>query len=80
MKLPQLHLRDLFWLVLVCAVASGWWADKRTAQQTITRLRDEAVQAEWEIARLKALPVLPHYSMGPGPDYLIGLPPGAKPY
>jgi hypothetical protein len=25
MKLPQLTLRDLFWLVLVCALAVGWW-------------------------------------------------------
>lgn len=25
MKLPQLSLRDLFWLVLVCALAVGWW-------------------------------------------------------
>jgi hypothetical protein len=27
MKLPQLTLRDLFWLVLVCALAVGWWLD-----------------------------------------------------
>jgi hypothetical protein len=27
MKLPQLTLRDLFWLVLVCALVSGWWVD-----------------------------------------------------
>ena len=27
MKLPQLHLRDLFWLVLVVALAVGWWID-----------------------------------------------------
>lgn len=24
MKLPQLHLRDLFWLVLVCGLAVRW--------------------------------------------------------
>jgi hypothetical protein len=29
MKLPQLHLRDLFWLVLICALAAGWWAEHR---------------------------------------------------
>ena len=28
MKLPKLHLRDLFWLVLVCAVAVGWWIER----------------------------------------------------
>ena len=29
MKLPQLSLRDLFWLVLVCALAVGWWVNRR---------------------------------------------------
>ena len=28
MKLPQLTLRDLFWLVLVCALAVGWWVNR----------------------------------------------------
>ena len=28
MKLPQLSLRELFWLVLVCALALGWWLDR----------------------------------------------------
>ena len=27
MKLPQLHLRDLFWLVVVIGVAIMWWFD-----------------------------------------------------
>jgi hypothetical protein len=30
----KLSLRDLFWLVLVCALAVGWWADR-------SRLRHE---------------------------------------
>jgi len=25
MKLPQLSVRDLFWLVLVAALLCGWW-------------------------------------------------------
>jgi hypothetical protein len=29
MKLPQFVLRDLFWLVLVIALALGWWLDRR---------------------------------------------------
>jgi hypothetical protein len=29
MKLPQLTLRDLFWLVLVCAVTVAWWLDRQ---------------------------------------------------
>ena len=28
MKLPQLHLRDLFWLVLVCGLVLGWWLER----------------------------------------------------
>jgi hypothetical protein len=27
MTLPKLHLRDLFWLVLVCACLCAWWLD-----------------------------------------------------
>ena len=29
MKLPRFTLRDLFWLVLVCALAVGWWVNYR---------------------------------------------------
>jgi len=28
MKLPRFTLRDLFWLVLVCALAVGWWVER----------------------------------------------------
>lgn len=27
MKLARLSLRDLFWLVLVCAIGLGWWLE-----------------------------------------------------
>ncbi len=29
MKLPQFSLRDLFWLVALVAMGSGWWVDHR---------------------------------------------------
>lgn len=29
MKLPQLSLRDLFWLVLVSAMGLGWWLNRK---------------------------------------------------
>ena len=29
MTLPQLHLRDLFWLVLVVAMGCGWWVERQ---------------------------------------------------
>jgi len=32
MKLPRFTLRDLFWLVLVCALGMGWWCAERKAQ------------------------------------------------
>ena len=28
MKLPQLSLRDLFWLVLVVGMGCAWWVDR----------------------------------------------------
>ena len=27
MKLPQLHLRDLFWLMALVAMGCGWWLE-----------------------------------------------------
>jgi hypothetical protein len=29
----KLHLRDLFWLVLVCALGAGWWVEKMERQR-----------------------------------------------
>lgn len=51
MPLPQIHLRDLFWLVLFCALLVTWWLDRRSLtgqvteekrrfQDLITRLND----------------------------------------
>jgi hypothetical protein len=31
MRRPRLTTRDLIWLVLVCALAAGWWAERRRA-------------------------------------------------
>lgn len=38
MKLPQLSLRDLFWLVALVAMACGWWVDRSRA----TAMQQEA--------------------------------------
>jgi hypothetical protein len=48
MKLPKLHLRDLFWLVLVCALGCGWWLErsKRVAEQVE---RDRGEQIAWSM-------------------------------
>lgn len=48
MKMPKLYLRDLFWLVLVAAMAVGWWAD---------RIRQKAT-FDAEIQRVKELNAL----------------------
>src|SRR5688572_29382011 len=41
MKLPQLSLRELFWLVLVCGLVLGWWLDHRrlTASENLWQRR-----------------------------------------
>jgi len=46
MKLPQFTLRDLFWLILVCALAAGWLMQRRDlaklrAENTTLRESDE---------------------------------------
>jgi hypothetical protein len=28
MKLPKLHIRDLFWLAALAAMGCGWWVDR----------------------------------------------------
>ena len=46
MKVPPLSVRDLFWLVLVCALASGWCVER-----TGMLANNESLQREVE--RLK---------------------------
>jgi hypothetical protein len=48
MKLPQLTLRDLFWLVLVVALGCAWWSHARQATADIRR---ERRQLDLEILR-----------------------------
>jgi hypothetical protein len=46
MKLPQLILRDLFWLVLVCALAVGWWVEHSSLRAQLKGVQSEA--AKWK--------------------------------
>lgn len=53
--LPRFSLRDLFWLVLVSALAIGWWRD-RTAQaakhdQALKELQNEIAVIRVQAAR-----------------------------
>jgi len=38
MKLPQLSLRDLFWLVLVVGCLCGWWIDRTRLNAIVDKL------------------------------------------
>jgi hypothetical protein len=49
MKLPQLTLRDLFWLVLVIALSLGWWLQSRRHQE----LRERAELWEWRATTIQ---------------------------
>jgi hypothetical protein len=47
MKLPQLSLRDLFWLVTLAAMGCGWWMDRwrLSSDREICRSQYEAAQS-----------------------------------
>jgi hypothetical protein len=49
MKLPQLHLRDLFWLVLVCAIAGGWWVESAGLRQQLREANEKLEEAYKQI-------------------------------
>jgi C4-dicarboxylate-specific signal transduction histidine kinase len=55
MKLPQLTLRDLFWLVLFCAVLITWWMERQRLVERIAELeKAAAIQAALKRARVTA--------------------------
>jgi hypothetical protein len=39
MKPPRLHLRDLFWLVLVAAMAVAWWLERKRSNEAYLDLQ-----------------------------------------
>ena len=58
MRFPKLHLRDLFWLVLVAAILCGWWSSRSQSLTEIERLRSrvEGLQLQLEaVARYDKL-------------------------
>jgi hypothetical protein len=54
MKLPKLHLRDLFWLVLVCALGCAWWMDRRAIALREASVIDEESRLQDEQKKFKA--------------------------
>jgi hypothetical protein len=45
MKLPQLHLRDLFWLVLVYALAAAWWVQSAGLRRQLREVNEKIEEA-----------------------------------
>jgi len=43
----KLTLRDLFWLVLVCALAVGWWVERTRIQKVEGTLKVAREQYDW---------------------------------
>ena len=54
MKLPQLHLRDLFWLTLVSAMAAAWWTERhnhtrlKSLESMVTVLKEQGAEFYYE--------------------------------
>jgi hypothetical protein len=53
MKLPQLALRDLFWLVLVAAIGCGWWIERQSLSGDVKRLHELADEKDVRIRTLE---------------------------
>ena len=61
MKLPKLALRDLFWLVLICAMGCGWWVSysrslsaEKAARSAALKAKTDQDLAEDRLERLKS--------------------------
>jgi hypothetical protein len=55
---PQLSVRDLCFVVLVVALACGWWTEHRRAEAATKRAeewRDEAVQSQGHLKLYRGL-------------------------
>lgn len=50
MKFPQLHLRDLFWLVLVVAMGCAWWRERILSMQ-LPEFRRKVSQGQRELSQ-----------------------------
>jgi hypothetical protein len=67
MKLPQLTLRDLFWLVLVCAVACGWWISARATREA--KIESERAWEITEAIKMRLEEIENRTGTGEGADY-----------
>lgn len=73
MKLPQLHLRDLFWLTVVVAFGCAWWIERRSLVTRIDELnsiveRDQQIKlAKLELATEQAARLKTKVGLGAKP-------------
>src|SRR6188472_2257437 len=80
----KMSLRDLFWLVLVCALAVGWWAHQRTTTSELQNLRQELTDSQGDVRNLRmeqvAILVELEKERGPGTYVFVAIPeyPGFK--
>ena len=71
MKLPQLTLRDLFWVVALVAMGCGWWVDRQSAHQRADEKLDAIHACVAEAAKERGLMV--SWEITPNDD-------GSRPY
>jgi hypothetical protein len=57
MKLTRFTLRDLFWLLLVCSFAAGWWAELRARREADRRYQGARKMVEQTAELLHAATV-----------------------
>ena len=58
MKLPQISLRDLFWLMLVVAMGCGWWWQRSEVvlmTETIDTWRERYIRLAINVEKERAL-------------------------
>jgi hypothetical protein len=46
MKLPQLSLRELFWLVALAAMGCGWWVDRGRLAAKVREMEIEEMRID----------------------------------
>ena len=52
----KMHLRDLFWLLLVCALIVAWWMDRRRSATLEAGLRYNLNGLKRELGSVGKLP------------------------
>jgi hypothetical protein len=51
MKLPQLTLRDLFWLVALVAMGCGWWVESTGLRRQLRDANEKLEEASKRMMR-----------------------------